>query len=221
MKMKLFNSIPLVALMFLGACNKTDNTLIIRDQQISNLVAKSESECNTIQPKFDAKTKTISYHQFGLSNNYLINTNNAFFQNTGSNTNEDVIARNSILSKINWNELSNAQRNKIELVVESFARQQTGNLQHSQLIIAFVNDSAHTFIKKQNQRLDQNMISKIQYDQIMTDIEDTFLTILRSMYVEQKILISSSTNYRCLLTEIQNTLTEKQWEEFFSCVYNK
>ena len=219
--MKLFNSILLVALMFLGACNKTDNTLIIRDQQISNLVAKSESECNTIQPKFDAKTKTISYHQFGLSNNYLINTNNAFFQNTGSNTNEDVIARNSILSKINWNELSNAQRNKIELVVESFARQQAGNLQHSQLILAFVNDSAHAFIKKQNQRLDQNIISKIQYDQIMTDIEDTFLTILRSMYVEQKILISSSTNYRCLLTEIQNTLTEKQWEEFFSCVYNK
>jgi hypothetical protein len=221
MKMKLFNSIPLVALMFLGACNKTDNTLIIRDQQISNLVAKSESECNTIQPKFDAKTKTISYHQFGLSNNYLINTNNAFFQNTGSNTNEDVIARNSILSKINWNELSNAQRNKIELVVESFARQQTGNLQHSQLIIALVNDSAQTYIKKQNQKLDQNMISKIQYDQIMTDIEDTFLTLIRSMYVEQKILISSSTNYRCLLTEIQNTLTEKQWEEFFSCVYNK
>lgn len=207
--------------MMLGACNKTDNTLIIRDQQISNLVAKSESECNTIEPKFDSKTKTISYHQFGLSNNYLINTNNAFFKNTGNNTNEDIIARNSILSKINWNELANAQRNKIELLVESFARQQTENIQHSQLILAFVNDSAHTFIKKQNQRLDQKIISKIQYDQIMTDIEDTFLTILRSKYVEQKILISSSTNYRCLLTEIQNTLTEKQWEEFFSCVYNK
>ncbi len=207
--------------MMLGACNKTDSTLIIRDQQISNLVAKSESECNTIQPKFDAKTKTISYHQFGLPNNYLINTNNAFFQNTDNNTNEDIIARNSILSKIKWNELSNDQYNKIQLVVESFARQQAGNIEHSQLILTIVNDSTQTFIKKQNQRLDQKIISKIQYDQIMTDIEDTFLTILRSMYVEQKILITSSTNYRCLLTEFQNTLTEKQWEEFFSCVYNK
>ena len=207
--------------MMLGACNKTDSTLIIRDQQISNLVAKSESECNTIQPKFDAKTKTISYHQFGFPNNYLINTNNAFFQNTDNNTNEDIIARNSILSKIKWNELSNDQYNKIQLVVESFARQQAGNIEHSQLILTFVNDSTQSFIKKQNQRLDQKIISKIQYDQIMTDIEDTFLTILRSMYVEQKILITSSTNYRCLLTEIQNTLTEKQWEEFFSCVYNK
>lgn len=207
--------------MMLGACNKTDSTLIIRDQQISNLVAKSESECNTIQPKFDAKTKTISYHQFGFPNNYLINTNNGFFQNTDNNTNEDIIARNSILSIIKWNELSNDQYNKIQLVVESFARQQAGNIEHSQLILTFVNDSTQTFIKKQNQRLDQKIISKIQYDQIMTDIEDTFLTILRSMYVEQKILITSSTNYRCLLTEIQNTLTEKQWEEFFSCVYNK
>ncbi len=207
--------------MMLGACNKTDSTLIIRDQQISNLVAKSESECNTIQPKFDAKTKTISYHQFGFPNNYLINTNNAFFQNTDNNTNEDIIARNSILSIIKWNELSNDQYNKIQLVVESFARQQAGNIEHSQLILTFVNDSTQSFIKKQNQRLDQKIISKIQYDQIMTDIEDTFLTILRSMYVEQKILITSSTNYRCLLTEIQNTLTEKQWEEFFSCVYNK
>ncbi len=207
--------------MMLGACNKTDSTLIIRDQQISNLVAKSESECNTIQPKFDAKTKTISYHQFGFPNNYLINTNNAFFQNTDNNTNEDIIARNSILSIIKWNELSNDQYNKIQLVVESFARQQGGNIEHSQLILTFVNDSTQSFIKKQNQRLDQKIISKIQYDQIMTDIEDTFLTILRSMYVEQKILITSSTNYRCLLTEIQNTLTEKQWEEFFSCVYNK
>ena len=207
--------------MMLGACNKTDSTLIIRDQQISNLVAKSESECNTIQPKFDAKTKTISYHQFGFPNNYLINTNNAFFQNTDNNTNEDIIARNSILSIIKWNELSNDQYKKIQLVVESFARQQAGNIEHSQLILTFVNDSTQSFIKKQNQRLDQKIISKIQYDQIMTDIEDTFLTILRSMYVEQKILITSSTNYRCLLTEIQNTLTEKQWEEFFSCVYNK
>lgn len=207
--------------MMLGACNKTDSTLIIRDQQISNLVAKSESECNTIQPKFDAKTKTISYHQFGFPNNYLINTNNGFFQNTDNNTNEDIIARNSILSIIKWNELSNDQYNKIQLVVESFARQQAGNIEHSKLILTFVNDSTQTFIKKQNQRLDQKIISKIQYDQIMTDIEDTFLTILRSMYVEQKILITSSTNYRCLLTEIQNTLTEKQWEEFFSCVYNK
>ena len=68
--------------MMLGACNKTDNTLIIRDQQISNLVAKSESECDTIQPKFNSKTKTISYRQFGLSNNYLINTKNAFFQSS-------------------------------------------------------------------------------------------------------------------------------------------
>ena len=177
--------------MMLGACNKTDSTLIIRDQQISNLVAKSESECNTIQPKFDAKTKTISYHQFGFPNNYLINTNNAFFQNTDNNTNEDIIARNSILSIIKWNELSNDQYNKIQLVVESFARQQAGNIEHSQLILTFVNDSTQSFIKKQNQRLDQ------------------------------KIIITSSTNYRCLLTEIQNTLTEKQWEEFFSCVYNK
>ena len=144
-----------------------------------------------------------------------------FFQNTDNNTNEDIIARNSILSIIKWNELSNDQYNKIQLVVESFARQQAGNIEHSQLILTFVNDSTQSFIKKQNQRLDQKIISKIQYDQIMTDIEDTFLTILRSMYVEQKILITSSTNYRCLLTEIQNTLTEKQWEEFFSCVYNK
>jgi hypothetical protein len=207
--------------MMLGACNKTDNTLIIRDQQISNLVAKSESECDTIQPKFNSKTKTISYRQFGLSNNYLINTKNAFFQSSGNNINEDIIARNSILSKIKWNELSNGQYNKIQLVVESFSRQQANNLQRSKLILPLVNDSAQTYIKKQNQKLDQNMISKIQYDQIMTDIEDTFLTLIRSMYVEQKILITSSTNYRCLLTEIQNTLTEKQWEEFFSCVYNK
>lgn len=207
--------------MMLGACNKTDNTLIIRDQQISNLVAKSESECDTIQPKFNSKTKTISYRQFGLSNNYLINTKNAFFQSSENNINEDIIARNSILSKIKWNELSNGQYNKIQLVVESFARQQANNLQRSQLILPLVNDSAQTYIKKQNQKLDQNIISKIQYDQIMTDIEDTFLTLIRSMYVEQKILITSSTNYRCLLTEIQNTLTEKQWEEFFSCVYNK
>ncbi len=137
------------------------------------------------------------------------------------NTNENTIANNSILSKINWQNLSTDQRKKIQIIVESFANQQHHNIEQSQLILTFVNDSLQRFIQKQKEKLNQKIISKIQYDQIMTEVEDAFLSLLRSIYVEQKILISSSTNYRCLLTEIQNTLTEKQWEEFFSCVYKK
>lgn len=205
----------------LGACTKTDDTLIIRDQQISNLVSISESECDTIQPNYNAQLYEISWNQLGLSNNYLINTKNNFFQSSLGNTNENTIANNSILSKINWQDLSTDQHEKIQIVVESFANQQHHNIEQSQLILTFVNDSLQRFIQKQKEKLNRNIISKNQYEQIMTEVEDAFLSLLRSMYVEQKILISSSTNYRCLLTEIQNTLTEKQWEDFFSCVYKK
>jgi hypothetical protein len=221
MKITIFNPLFFFAITMLGACNKTDDTLIIRDQQISNLVSKSETECDTIQPNYNAQLYNISWNQFGLSNNYLINTKNNFFQSSWGNTNENTIAKNSILSKINWQDLSTEQHKKIQIVVESFANQQHHNIEQSQLILTFVNDSLQRFIQKQKEKLNRNIISKIQYDQIMTDVEDTFLSLLRSIYVEQKILISSSTNYRCLLTEIQNTLTEKQWEEFFSCVYKK
>lgn len=221
MKITIFNPLFFFAITMLGACNKTDDTLIIRDQQISNLVSKSESECDTIQPNYNAQLYKISWNQLGLSNNYLINTKNNFFQSSLGNTNENAIANNSILSKINWQDLSTDQHKKIQIVVESFANQQHHNIEQSQLILTFVNDSLQRFIQKQNEKLKQNIISKIQYDQIMTEVEDAFLSLLRSMYVEQKILISSSTNYRCLLTEIQNTLTEKQWEDFFSCVYKK
>ena len=221
MKMKLLNPFFFLALTILGACNKTNDILIVRDNQISTLVAKSEAESDAIQPVFDHKNQLIQWNQWGLSNNYLINTKNTFFQPSSIVSNEDQIAKNSILAKINWQELSNAQFSKIETVVESFAKQQSTNIQHSQEMIDFVNDSLQNYIKLQNDKLSRHVISKNQYDQIMTDTEDTFLSLMRSIYVEQKILISSSTNYRCLLTEIQNTLTEKQWEEFFSCVYKK
>ena len=45
--------------------------------------------------------------------------------------------------------------------------------------------------------------------------------ILVNKDTEEKIYIESSSNYRSLLMKIKGILNEKQWEEFFSCVYKK
>lgn len=221
MKMKIFKPFFLLSILLLGACNKSENTLIVRDQQISNLVVKAETESDTMIPQFDSKKSMILWNQLGFTNDYLINTENIFFKSSCNNSEDNDIAKNSILAKINWNDLSNTQFNKLNTIVELFANQQDANIQKASNILKLANDSLATYIQVQNRKLSERIITKVQYDQIMTDVQDTFLTFIRSMYVEQKILISSSTNYRCLLTEIQNTLTEKQWEEFFSCVYKK
>lgn len=221
MKMKIFKPFFFLSILLLGACNKSENILIVRDQQISNLVVKAETESDTMIPQFDSKKSMILWNQLGFTNDYLINTENIFFKSSCNNSEDNNIAKNSILAKINWNDLSNTQFNKLNTIVELFANQQDANIQKASNILKLANDSLATYIQVQNRKLSERIITKVQYDQIMTDVQDTFLTLIRSMYVEQKILISSSTNYRCLLTEIQNTLTEKQWEEFFSCVYKK
>lgn len=221
MKMKIIRPFFFLSILLLGACNKSENTLIVRDQQISNLVVKAETESDTMIPQFDSKKSMILWNQLGFTNDYLINTENIFFKSSCNNSEDNHIAKNSILAKINWNDLSNTQFNKLYTLVELFANQQDANIQKASNILKVANDSLASYIQVQNRKLSERIITKVQYDQIMTDVQDTFLTLIRSMYVEQKILISSSTNYRCLLTEIQNTLTEKQWEEFFSCVYKK
>lgn len=221
MKMKIFKPFFFLSILLLGACNKSENILIVRDQQISNLVVKAETESDTMIPQFDSKKSMILWNQLGFTNDYLINTENIFFKSSCNNSEDNYIAKNSILAKINWNDLSNTQFNKLNTIVELFANQQDANIQKASNILKVANDSLASYIQVQNRKLSERIITKVQYDQIMTDVQDTFLTLIRSMYVEQKILISSSTNYRCLLTEIQNTLTEKQWEEFFSCVYKK
>lgn len=221
MKMKIIKPFFFLSILLLGACNKSENTLIVRDQQISNLVVKAESESDTMIPQFDSKKSMILWNQLGFTNDYLINTENIFFKSSCNNSEDNHIAKNSILAKISWNDLSNTQFNKLNTLVELFANQQDANIQKASNILKAANDSLASYIQIQNKKLEEHIITKVQYDQIMTDVQDTFLTLIRSMYVEQKILISSSTNYRCLLTEIQNTLTEKQWEEFFSCVYKK
>jgi len=203
------------------SCQNEENQFIRQDNQINALVKKAELETNTLSACFNANEKLLIIDKNGLSANYQIGTQNHYFQNGNFNLSNEKLLENSILSALKWENYSSDQFEKIKKSVENFELKQENTIQIAKASIVALNDSLKHFIDDQNEKLKNKEISKIQYDEIMTDVQDTFLSYLRSIYEEQKIYIGSSTNYRCLLQEIQGILTEKQWEEFFSCVYKK
>jgi hypothetical protein len=69
--------------------------------------------------------------------------------------------------------------------------------------------------------LNQKEINKKEYDSIMTGVPDTFLKLFRSNVEDNKIRINCSANFRQMLQEIQNTLSQTQWEDFFRCMHRK
>lgn len=221
MKRLNFLGLVLISSLTILSCQKEENQFVRQDNQINSLVKNAELESDTLKATFNQKEMTLIVDKNGLSANYQIGTQNHFFQNCSSNLTNEKLIEGSILSAFNWDNYTNDQYNRIKQAIGKFELKQQFSLQSAKDAIAYINDSLKQYVEIQNLRLKNQEISKFQYDEIMTDVQDTFLGYLRSIYEEQKVYIECSTNYRCLLQEIQGILTEKQWEEFFSCVYKK
>ncbi len=204
-----------------ASCQKEENPLIVQENQINLLVKNAEIETDSLKVSFLAIKKEISINQLGLSANYQIDAENHYLtEHFGPEQNESI-AKKSILNAINWSALSAEQFQSIKQVVQQYQTIQQPVIAKAQKSIAIINDSLKRYIDYQTSRYMSKSISKSHYDEIMTDIEDTFCGYIRSIYEEEKIYIESSSNYRSLLIKLKGILNEKQWEEFFSCVYKK
>jgi len=221
--MKVFNLFGLYFLFSLTvvSCQKEENPLIVKENQINALVKNAEIESDSIKVCYNPIEKQIHLSQLGLSANYQIGTENHYISEQFGSQQKESIAKKSILSAINWSTLTSDQFHSIQSEVQNFQNIQEPIINKAQENIAILNDSLKRYINFQTERYNNKSISKAHYDEIMTDVEDTFWTYIRSMYEEDKIYIESSSNYRGLLMKLKGILNEKQWEEFFSCVYKK
>lgn len=217
---KLFGLYVLFSLA-VASCQKEENPLIVQENQINTMVKNAEMETDTLQLFFDPAKKQITIHQFGLSANYQIDIENHYLSEQSNSPQKESIAKKSILNAINWNSLTAEQFQSIKQAVQNYQSLQHPIICKAQQKIAILNDSLKRYIDYQTSRYENKSITKTHYDEIMTDVEDTFWVYMRSMYEEEKIYIESSSNYRSLLMKFKGILNEKQWEEFFSCVYKK
>ena len=217
---KLFGLYVLFSLA-VASCQKEENPLIVQENQINSLVKNAEMETDTLRLSFEPLKKLISIHQFGLSANYQIDVENHYISEQLGSPQKESIAKKSILNAINWNSLTTEQFQSIKQAIQNYQSIQHPIISKAQQKIDLLNDSLKRYIDYQTSRYESKSITKTHYDEIMTDVEDTFWAYMRSMYEEEKIYIESSSNYRSLLMKIKGILNEKQWEEFFSCVYKK
>lgn len=199
------------------SCQKESNPLIIREQQLSILVNQSDDESDSLQTKAQYKNQKLEIINFGLSSNYFVNESILNIENF----NLDSSFLSSSFSNVNWNFYGASTKNELINYFSEFKEKQILNISNAKISLNFCNDSIEHYIKRLDLSLVNKDIRKTEYDALMTKIPDTFLKLFRSIMEEKKVRISSSSNYRKLLTEIQSTLTQTQWEDFFQRMHRK
>ena len=207
--------------MYTSSCQKEENQFIIMNEQINELIKQAEIEMDTLHTFLDPFESKICLPQNGLSINYLVGAQNLYFNPNNTLKENNDLAKNSILSKFPWGDLTPSQKDKIQNVFQHYENQQCPSIKIAAESMSLMNKNFENTILELQQKLESKIITQSQYDKIMTDIQDTFFMNIRSIYEEQKVYITCCNNYRNLLEEIQKILTMKQWEEFFSCVYKK
>lgn len=202
----------------LVACSQ-ENILAKRESQLNLLTIQAENESEKIQPEYTENRDSITYLNNGLSLNYFANST-AILANNESLL-KDSIQILSFAYQFNKVKLTESEIQGIKLRLEHFSQLQQPVFQTSKKLLYQTNDSMRKYKVNLKQKLKEKLISVSDYDQLMTESSKNFVLYLRQSYEENKIIVTASKNYRQVLSDIQSVLTEKQWEEFFSCVYKK
>ena len=203
------------ALLF-QSCSNSEDVLIQKNDQINHLVYLSESECDTFKAKVDIEIPVIIYPNLGLSYQYFpqaLSVSNTYY---GVIPNEEKIYTNSFRSKLQKLPLNSVERIEVNKLIASFDEKQNPICLTAYQILQDLNDSLARFISIENSKKQQNIITKSDYDQIITVASETFLRNLRHINIEHKLEIQSAKNYRQLLNSLSEILSKRHWEMFVS-----
>jgi hypothetical protein len=218
---KLFWTLLATASLIMG-CQKESNPLAQLEQNISDLVYQAENESDQITPTYNGNLQTIEIAHFGLSYDYLLTTKiPALCGYYDYNDINFEYFRESNFNRVNWESYSPSTKESLNVIIQKFENKQLPFIQNAEAILNNCNDSLNKYLCNQQRLLNQKEISKKDYDSIMTGVPDTFLKLFRSNLEDNKIRINCSANFRQMLQEIQNTLSQTQWEEFFQCIHRK
>jgi len=203
-------------------CQKESNPLAQREKNISDLVYQAENESDQITPTYNSNIQKIEVAHLGLSYDYLITTKiPALCGYYDYNDINFEYFRESNFNRIKWESYSQSTKESLNVIIQKFENKQLPFIQNAEAILNNCNDSLNKYLCNQQRMLNQNEINKKEFDSIMTGVSDTFLKLFRSKMEDNKIRIKCSANFREMLQEIQNTLSQTQWEEFFQCIHRK
>lgn len=203
-------------------CQKESNPLAQREQNISDLVYQAENESDQITPNYNSNFQIIEIAHLGLSYDYLLTTKiPALCGYYDYNDINFEYFKESNFNRVNWESYSQSTKESLEVIIQKFEKNQLPIIKNVEVILNNCNDSLNKYLCNQQRMLNQKEISKKDYDSIMTGVPDTFLKLFRSNMEDHKIRINCSSNFRQMLQEIQNTLSQTQWEEFFQCIHRK
>lgn len=206
----------------LMSCQKESNPLAQREQNISDLVYQAENESDQITPTYNSNFQTIEIAHLGLSYDYLITTKiPALCGYYDYNDINFEYFKESNFNRVNWESYSQSTKESLEVIIQKFEKNQLPIIKNVEVILNNCNDSLNKYLCNQQRMLNQKEINKKEYDSIMTGVPDTFLKLFRSNMEDNKIRINCSANFRQMLQEIQNTLSQTQWEDFFRCMYRQ
>ena len=204
------------------SCQKESNPLAQREQNISDLVYQAENESDQTTPNYNSNLQKIEVSHFGLSYDYLITTKiPALCGYYDYNDINFEYFRESNFNRVNWESFSQSTKESLNVIIQKFENKQLPYIQSAESILNNCNDSLNKYLCNLQRMLNQKEINKKEYDSIMTGVPDTFLKLFRSKMEDNKIRINCSANFRVMLQEIQNTLSQTQWEEFFQCIHRK
>lgn len=206
----------------LMSCQKESNPLAQREQNISDLVYQAENESDQITPNYNSNFQIIEIAHLGLSYDYLITTKiPALCGYYDYNDINFEYFKESNFNRVNWESYSQSTKESLEVIIQKFEKNQLPIIKNVEVILNNCNDSLNKYLCNQQRMLNQKEINKKEYDSIMTGVPDTFLKLFRSSIEDNKIRINCSANFRQMLQEIQNTLSQTQWEDFFRCMYRQ
>ncbi len=206
----------------LMSCQKESNPLAQREQNINDLVYQAENESDRITPTYNSNFNKIEVAHWGLSFDYLITTKiPALCGYYDYNDINFEYFKESNFNRVNWESYSTSTKESLEAIIRKFENKQLPIIQNAEAILKNCNDSLKHYLSIKQSMLNQKEISKKDYDLIISKVPDTFLKLFRSNMEDNKIRINCSANFRQLLQEIQNTLSQTQWEEFFQCIHRK
>jgi len=204
------------------SCQKESNPLAQREQNISDLVYQAENESDQTTPIYNSNLQKIEVAHLGLSYDYLLTTKiPALCGYYDYNDINFEYFKESNFNRVNWESYSQSTKESFEIIIQKFETKQLPIIQNAEVILNYCNDSLNKYLCNLQRKLNQNEINKKDYDSVMTGVPDTFLKLFRSSMEDNKIRINCSANFREMLQEIQNTLSQTQWEEFFRCIHRK
>ncbi len=207
-------ALPLI--LVFQSCSNSEDLLIKKNEQINYLVYLSESECDTFNTRVDITIPLIIHPNLGLSYNYfpeVLNVQNSYYELI---PNQETIQSKSFRSTISQLPLNTSERIEVSKLIEAYDEKQTNVCLSAYQILQDLNDSLTRFVQFESSKKQQNIITKSDYDHILTVASETFLMNLRHISIEHKLEIQSAKNYRSLLNSLSEVLSKRHWEMFVS-----